>query len=551
MWDEIVNEQQDLQWLVDTVKNNTIIGVTDGLYDRNFAPDISGAGWLVSCTSSEKILRANFYEKSKSASSYRGELLGLLALHSFLYAICEFHNIESTKQKISCDNISALRQSGYQRRRVKTEACQADVLRVLQTIKLKQTLQPIYEHVSAHQDKKKTWCQLTLEEQFNCVCDGLAKAAVARSMMDALPRKCSYLLPLEKAAIYVDGKKSTSDIAKEVRFCLGEEEARQFYTSARKKTGGGLGWTKHRFNLVDWVALDKTLASKPDMYGIWLSKQSAGCCATRAHMKRLQDDLDNKCPNYGRREDASHLMRCPSENRTKLLTEDVEQLSTWLQQNRRTNYELAYWILKYILFRGTRPMATLGPMSHAMQQATISQNEIGWREFTEGKITKDVAELQRTNCAGAPCRMNGDDWMKHFISRILQITHSQWIFRNITLHDKMRGTLRLKGRKVVLKEVGRLIETDPSDVPPKSQFLLEFDFNSLYRASFEKQTYWVRAIKAARRAGRRTAQMQSHRSAGARRRAARKRQLLPCLDTTQVEAQMMAEMEPRPRCCHR
>ena len=72
-------------------------------------------------------------------------------------------------------------------------------------------------------------------------------------------------------------------------------------------------------------------------------------------------------------------------------------------------------------------MATLRSMSHAMQQTTISQNKIGWREFTKGKITKDVAELQRTNCAGAPCRMNGDDWMKHFISLILQITHSQWI----------------------------------------------------------------------------------------------------------------------------
>ena len=29
MWDGIVDEQQDLQWLVDAVKNNTIIGVTD------------------------------------------------------------------------------------------------------------------------------------------------------------------------------------------------------------------------------------------------------------------------------------------------------------------------------------------------------------------------------------------------------------------------------------------------------------------------------------------------------------------------------------------
>ena len=181
--------------LIDGVKNNTIIGVTDGSYDRKVAPNISGAGWLVCCTSSEKILRANFYEKSKSDSSYRGELLGLVALHTFLYAICNFHNISFTTPNICCDNISALRQSGYRRRRVKTGACQADVLRVLRTIKLRQTLKPTYEHVAAHQDKKKTWWQLSLEEQLNCVCDGLAKAAVYRSLMDETPRSNTYLLP--------------------------------------------------------------------------------------------------------------------------------------------------------------------------------------------------------------------------------------------------------------------------------------------------------------------------------------------------------------------
>ena len=62
---------------------------------------------------------------------------------------------------------------------------------------------------------------------------------------------------------------------------------------------------------------------------------------------------------------------------------------------------------------------------------------------------------------------------------ILQITHSQWIFRNVTLHDKVRGTLHLKERKEVLKEVGQLIETDPADVPMESRFLLEFYFDSL------------------------------------------------------------------------
>ena len=113
-------------------------------------------------------------------------------------------------------------------------------------------------------------------------------------------------------------------------------------------------------------------------------------------------------------------------------------------------------------------MATLGPMSHAMRRAEISQGKIGWKKFTGGKVSKDFASIQRAHCAGAPCRMNGDDWMKHFISQILQITHSQWIFRNITLHEKVRGTLRLKERKDVLKEVRQLIETDPADVPMES-----------------------------------------------------------------------------------
>ena len=231
------------------------------------------------------------------------------------------------------------------------------------------------------------------------------------------PRSNTYLLPLEKAAVIVKGEKYTTDIAKEVRFYLGEDEARRFYTDGRKKTGGGLGWVQHRFDQLVWASLHKTLASKPDMYGIWLSKQSSGCCATRVHiLKRLQDHLDNKCPNCGRQEQASHLMVCPSKDRTKLLEEGVEQLTTWLHEDSRTNTELAYWIPKYVIFRGQRLMATLGPMSHAMRQAAISQDEIGWRQFTEGKVSKDFASIQRAHCAGAPCRMNGDDWMKHFIS---------------------------------------------------------------------------------------------------------------------------------------
>jgi hypothetical protein len=104
--------------------------------------------------------------------------------------------------------------------------------------------------------------------------------------------------------------------------------------------------------------------------------------------------------------------------------------------------------------------------------------------------------------------------------------------RNITLHDKLRGTLFLRKREDVLKELDSLIETDPEEIPAERRLLLEFDFDSLYSLSFENQTYWVRAIKAARRAGLLAAAQRGRMGASARRVAARRRSFRPCLVTS-------------------
>ena len=104
-----------------------------------------------------------------------------------------------------------------------------------------QTIKGRYQHVSVHQDRHKPWWKLTLVEQLNCVCDGLAKAAVTHSMMDAGPRRDKYLLPLEHAAVYIGDAKPTTDVSAEVQHCLGEAEAQAFYTAPKTKKGRGLG----------------------------------------------------------------------------------------------------------------------------------------------------------------------------------------------------------------------------------------------------------------------------------------------------------------------
>ncbi len=93
--------------------------------------------------------------------------------------------------------------------------------------------------------------------------------------------------------------------------------------------------------------------------------------------------------------------------------------------------------------------------------------------------------------------------MKGLALHLMHASHNQWILRNFTLHNKQRGYLRLQQRKVLLRELDRLINTPPEEVPEGSKYLLELDYSDLYNASFERQSYWVLAMKAARRAGRR------------------------------------------------
>ena len=64
--------------IITSVRNGS---ATDGSFDRIRAPAISSAGWIIFCPKTKHFLRGSFYEMSPDSSAYRGELLGLTALH--------------------------------------------------------------------------------------------------------------------------------------------------------------------------------------------------------------------------------------------------------------------------------------------------------------------------------------------------------------------------------------------------------------------------------------------------------------------------------------
>ena len=118
--------------------------------------------------------------------------------------------------------------------------------------------------------------------------------------------------------------------------------------------------------------------------------------------------------------------------------------------------------------RGGIPLSAMGFMSPQFKALTASQDLIGWRDFTVGQISTHFYAIQSFHLAMSSSYLNGEDWTRQFISRILQLTHLQWIFRNISLHDKTNGFLCNKKADEILQLINEFAEVAPEDVPEDS-----------------------------------------------------------------------------------
>jgi hypothetical protein len=371
----------------------------------------------------------------------------------------DYYALYQTGGSVHCDNKGALYQASLQRKRVKTKAHHSDLLRSLRYLKNKHLMKLQYFHVKAHQDDHTPWKDLPLVQQLNCKCDDLAKQAVHMSTLSSHQRTgLDQLLPREQAAVIVDGMKQTTDVGQAIRFSLGKTEARKFFTRPVRLRAnsniGGLGWSTDKFEAIDWESLRDVLSKKPDMYGIWLSKQTIGICATRKNMARILGLDDDRCPNcLESPEQSTHLNRCKDPGRSELYESDVNELSAWMAKNSNTDMELRFWLITYLLFRGERSMLSLGELPPALHEVASDIDKIGWVDMMHGRMPLSLLTLQQSHCAMTGSRMTGKDWMRAFITKILDISHGQWMYRNFSLHNKTRGHLQLQRQTEVLAEI--------------------------------------------------------------------------------------------------
>ncbi len=185
MW-EVIEPGKDtpvnVSWIVEGLREGSLIWTTNGSYDQKRAVDLCGVGWIIFCTKTGFRLTGTFWERSPSASLYRAKLLGLCALHILAQALAEFYTVTGWTAMLCCDNKPALEVSAHHQRCIRPSAKCADIRRSLKAVKLLQRGTFRYVHVYGHMDSMLGWEQLSLPQQLNYVCDTLAKRLVTAAI---------------------------------------------------------------------------------------------------------------------------------------------------------------------------------------------------------------------------------------------------------------------------------------------------------------------------------------------------------------------------------
>ena len=128
----------------------------------------------------------------------------------------------------------------------------------------------------------------------------------------------------------------------------------------------------------------------------------------------------------------------------------------------------------------------------------VSVDCIGWRRFMEGMLSRELVELQKYALAESDSRLTVDMWAKELVIRLLEITHGQWLYRNVLVHDKTAGDLVTRRKEEIRKALEDQLELGEEGLAEEDRFLLEINLDDLDTSSGEDQTYWLLALEAAR-----------------------------------------------------
>jgi hypothetical protein len=154
-------------------------------------------------------------------------------------------------------------------------------------------------------------------------------------------------------------------------------------------------------------------------------------------------------------ETCSHILHCPHDGRVEALHATISLLNRWMKLN-NADPDLWECIYEYSMGWGRISMEEIcanngyGKRYRAMAKA---QDSIGWQRFMKGMVCKEIRAIQCAHSSVTGLRCNTECWGRELVTHLLEVTHGQWLYRNMQVHDQIAGTLATQQKEELQMEI--------------------------------------------------------------------------------------------------
>ncbi len=80
------------------------------------------------------------------------------------------------------------------------------------------------------------------------------------------------------------------------------------------------------------------------------------------------------------------------------------------------------------------------------------------------------------------------------IEKLLEVTHGQWLYRNVQVHDVISGTTSLQCKDNLCKAIEHQLKMGEDELEEEDRYLLDIDLDRLDGTSKENHDTWLQAI---------------------------------------------------------
>jgi hypothetical protein len=293
----------DISWLCESISNGPLIAVINGSYIRELFPNLCLAAFVLECSKGQGPIVGTFLEALLVAHSYRGELLGLMAIHLILLSINKLHSNLVGKVDIVLDCLGALKRVTYSPPyRIPSRCRHSNILKTILVHCRGLIFTTHYTHVKAHQDNNTSFTNLSQKVQLNYICDHAAKQRIAIDSLEG--PVLGRMFPLKSIGLFVNGKKMTSEAGSHIQFWAQCQLAWDFFHDQKILS-------HVQFDAIDCKSIHHTLHNLPQLFQLWGTKQVLGITGTMKFPAH-QDDRSPLCPScLCCKESCPHIAQCP------------------------------------------------------------------------------------------------------------------------------------------------------------------------------------------------------------------------------------------------